>query len=266
MDIVCSFLTGLVSFSYIGFSAKKYLDYKKFERLGYVDDFHLVEGKVTTANSSGLTSNGLVSIVQEYKGHPTENLLIKNLSVKIGKEKIGTYFIPIQSGKTTMLIPQSYTYTDWETLHNKTTFGTNLFLDHVKLRIGTVTPFFTNNYNIKETDSHKLLNLYNTLNKHNVEFKNGDKIKVVEEYIQHSENVSVFGKYITNEEIDVKYIGNKNQLIAAVRKNICKLKYSYIAIASCVLVGSIGYAVMNYENEKLNKKNHYGEYNKYNKY
>jgi len=250
MDIVFSFLTGIPSFVYIGQSAKKYLDFKKFERIGYIDDYHMVDGELTASNSMN-------SIVQDYKGHPSGNLIIKKLSVEIGKEKIGTNLIPISTGKTTIFIPQSYQYTDWKTLHNKLSFANNFVLGNIKLRMDNFIPFFTNNYVIKENNSRRLIDLYKTFDKHEIDYKNGDKIKVVEEYIHNTEKVTVFGKYISNEEMVVKYIGNKNQLITAVRQNICNLKYNRIALACCVLVGSISYLTLNFENAKKRYHNKY---------
>lgn len=83
--------------------------------------------------------------------------------------------------------------------------------------------------------------------------KNGEKVKVLERFIQNGDDVSVFGKYTPDKQMQVQYIGNKEKIIEAVRKNICNLNYGSLTLACCVFVGSIAFIISNIEDIKQNE-------------
>jgi hypothetical protein len=246
MDYIIACFSGITSFGYICHLGKKFVDYKKFVTNGYIDDYHLISGKLTSHNSMN-------SIIEEFKGHKNENIIVKNLCVEVGKKKIGTNYIPMKVGNTTIMIPQQYEYTDWKTVHSKTYHFNDFTLEcnhKVKLLTNNFTAFFTHNHLIQENNFSRQLELYKIFDKHLIDYKNGDKVKVNEQFICNNEEVSVFGKYISNKEMDVKYLGNKHKLIDAVRQNVCKLSGGKVFLAGCVLVGSICYMIAEYENAK----------------
>lgn len=249
MDLILACFTGTASIGYMIHNIKKYFEFQKFQNTGYVGDYHLLDGKITSQNF-------LSSFINEYKGHPTTITLIKNLMVEIGKEKTGTNHIPIKVGTVTIWIPEQYQYTDWKTTHNNKNIVSDIFLNgKIKLLFQNVfTPFYLHNNSIKESQPSKLLQLFNLFDKHSIEYKHGDKVKVVENSIHNGDNVSVFGKYLSTKEMEVSYIGSREQIISAVRTNICKVNYGLISFAGLALVGSITYIISNYEGSKIKKR------------
>ena len=244
MDFCLAFVAGMTSIGYMAQSTKKYLNFKKFEATGYIDDYHLVDGKITSTTNMN-------SIVHEYEGKNVDNVIMKNLNVSVGKDKIGTGFQPMQVGKNTIMVPYSYQYTNWKTTHNKNHYLDNYTLNNkIKLSITNFVSFFRNNYTISIHNIQKMMGLYKIFDKYNIGYGDGNKVEVIEKCIHNEEEISVFGKYITNKEIDVKYLGDKTQIMSAVRKNVCNLKYDRNCLAGCVLIGSIMYIACNYDNAK----------------
>ena len=253
MDYVFACFSGIASFGYICHSVKKFVDFKKFVTNGYVDDYHLISGKLTSQNSMN-------SVIEEFKGHENGNIIIKNLEVTVGKKKTGTNYIPMIVGEHTILIPHQYEYIDWKNVYNKMFHFNDFVLEcnhKIKLLTNNFTPFFTHSHKIEEKHFSRQLELYKIFDKHMIDYKNGDKIKVNEEFIHNNEEVHVFGKYTSGTEMDVKYIGNKHKLIEAVRQNVCKLSGGKVLLAGCILVGSIGYMIAKYENKNYRNNDKY---------
>ncbi|QKF94393.1 hypothetical protein QKU48_gp0935 [Fadolivirus algeromassiliense] len=248
MDLVLACFSGVASFGYMTHNVKRFLEFQKFQNTGYVDDYHLLDGKITSQNS-------LPSFINEYKKHPTNNAIINNLCVEIGKEKTGINHYPIRIGNNTVLMPQPYQYTDWKTTHNKTNLVTDIFLNNrFKLLFQDIfTPFYIHHNSIKESHGSKLMQLFNMFDKYSIEFKYGDKVKVIENSIHDGDHVSVFGKYVSNKEVVVSYIGSKEEVLNAVRKNVCKVNYGMISFAGLVLVGSVSYIISNYDDIRTGK-------------
>jgi len=233
MEFVLASCTGVASVGYIIRNISRYKSFKKFVTVGYINDCYLLDGKVTSANS-------INSLIYEHKnGQHQEKILIKTLHVKIGKEKID---------KMIIMIPQNYNYTDWKTTYDKMSMVENSELvmnGKTKLILKDFVPYYVHSHTIKETAHHKLDNLLTLFDKYGIEYKNGEKVKVLESFIQNGEDVSVFGKYTPDKQMQVQYIGNKEKIVEAVRKNVCNLNYGSLVLAGCVFVGSIAFLISN---------------------
>ena len=244
MDNIILVLTNISSLGYIIESCRRFINYKKFENNNFLNDFHLIEGKITSENN-------LSSLVHEYRQNPQNNIIIKKIIVEIGKQKIGTDYYPVKIGDNTVLMPQTYNYIHWKKTHDKITFADNIIMSgRLKLILTNFTPYFLNQDYIKEENHKNKNNLYNMLDKNLVEFKYGDKIKVYEHTILNNENVNVFGNYMANKDFNVKYIGNRAEILKAVRNNVCGLKYGRLLIAGTLFLTSF---VGLYENMEIKK-------------
>ena len=216
------YFLGLISITSAGYLLKNisnYINYKKFIENGYINDYHLIEGKCKSKNN-------LSSFVSEFYTNLQNNIIIKNLSIYVGKEKIGYNTVIIPSGKSFIHIPQPYTYTDWTNVHNKLYWVDDLMLNNIKLQMSKIKEILPSNIKILRTknidDKQKL---YKMFNEKNIVFKQGEKIKVTESIIQNCEEMCAFGNYITNKEFQPQLIGIKKDIIKEVRKNHCNIRF-----------------------------------------
>lgn len=251
MDNVIAFFTGVASLGYLGHSLHKYMSFNDFMTNGHHGNLVYLEGNV-------ITTDGLPSHVQNYKGILDVPLVIKNTIVEAGKRKLGTHYYPVKIGNTTTLIPKNYDYTNWKITYNATDFASNIHFNNnkgnkFKLFFNHYTPFFQNKYFLKETIDGTLLNLHQFLTKMGMTSEISNKLRVTENIIKNQENVVLVGNS-SKEGIDVLFIGSKNEVIGAVRKNIYGVKYHNVAFA-CLLfvVSSIIY----------NKEKYFAGYNDY---
>lgn len=248
MDLLAASTFLCTSLGYMALNVKRYFDFKKFQNTGYHDDFHLLDGKVTSSNATG-------SFIGEFKGHQQNNVLINNFVVEVGKEKTGVNNYPVNIGKQTVFIPQPYKYIDWKTTHNTTTWVPDIFVNsQIKLYFKSVfTPFYVHCNSIKETHESRMLQLFNLFDKHSIQFKTGDKIKVTENTINNGDHLSVLGKYMSNKEMEVSYIGSRELITSAVRRNICKVNYGFVTLAGMIFAGSLAYLITNNDLSYKNK-------------
>ena len=269
MELFPPIVSAIASISYLGYGTKKYLEFKKFQNVGYIGDFHLLSGKITS-------SAGLFSFINEYNSNllakrqlpvhnnaplncyqSVANTLLSRLTVEVGKEKIGTNYIPMKVGKVTVMMPQQYKYTDWKTTHSKMYWANDiLFGDKMKLLFPEkqVNVYFTNNVSIKEQTFEEMYTLQQLFRTNNINFHQGNKVRVFEEMIHNGEEISVFGKYQMNKFFEVHHIGSKDKLLAAVRQQVCKVNYGLLSMAAVIAITSFGCLAVQYDELNHNKE------------
>lgn len=247
MDNFIAFCTGISSLGYIGHSIRKFRNYNNFmndlHQGTYFRKFIFLEGSV-------LAPNGSTSFVQEYKGVTGFPLAVRNTIVETGKRHTGTHYYQKKIGNVMSFIPKNYDYVNWKTVYAATTIAKDVnFLSAsgkiVQLLLNGHTIFFQNKDVLNETIDGNLIKLHTFLKKREISSVISDKLKVIENAIYHSEHVTLVGKYRGNS-IDVVYIGSKQEVINAIRTDICGLKYPNIAFAGVLFVASIMYIGNNY--------------------
>ena len=231
MELVIAGAVNIASFAYIGANVRRYFNFMKFRDNKYIDKFHLLEGQITAPSHHK-------SFVHAYKGQNVDNLIISKLQIEVGKDKIGTSYRPVNTGKQVIWIPQQYHYTDWKTTHTKVTKAVDIELLNkpVKLLFGEFQCHYTQNYNIKETKTHLLGDLFKLLDTHKINYHYGDKVIMHEEYIQQGDPVAIVGEYQNNnKEMIVKHIGSIDQVLEGVKSEICHFNGIGIGVACCLI-------------------------------
>ncbi len=141
MEYIYVLFSGMVSFGYTVEGISKYLSFKKFKNNGYIDDYHLIEGKLSSKEKMSSLLNT----------HKNNEILIKQIIVKIGTIRSGVTYVPVFSGAVVNHIPFPHDYTDWRITHNNLYWVNNIFInDKISLILKKIIPFFPYSHTLNE--------------------------------------------------------------------------------------------------------------------
>lgn len=97
------------------YQAIKYKLFKNAFENKQHEEYAIVNDQVSNDKESVDFGLDITSTSVDHKLSPS---LIEFLTIKNGVKKTGVRYVPIRVGKTTVMIPQTYTYTDWTTIYD----------------------------------------------------------------------------------------------------------------------------------------------------
>ncbi|ARF12418.1 hypothetical protein Klosneuvirus_5_88 [Klosneuvirus KNV1] len=239
-------LTGLASTAYLGVNVSRYLNFMKFKQNNYIDQYHMLQGKVSSLHH-------YKSLVE------THNVLFKDLTISIGKDKTQTNYYPVKIGQTTTVMPHTSRYTKWHDTHKEIRMVNELTLQNKQLQLTfskSFKWFATNTTNIEEKWKHNHQYYVDLFTKNGIKFHYGDRIKIKEYCIKNNDEIAIFGEYKNgNKEFEVLFCGAQKEVHNQVRNQICQFNDIAIGFALIVLILSvIGSVVIIDEYNHKNKK------------
>lgn len=228
-----------ISASYMGFEAKRFRDFKAFKQSGYDENFRIFEGILTktvepTSQCNLLIKNG--NIIED-----SDNRAIRKVIVEEGKKKVGTYYTTMQVGKQCIMIPHTYTYTDFQMITSQISHASEFKVDTVpvNLPIKTVENISLNFSEVKlypaQTQFAFDLLKYNRNSLH----PNAIKYKFREGHISYGDKITVAGEYTNKKFLVASYLGDKQTVLELIRKQKYSVSIPGIFIAGSAIIASI---------------------------
>lgn len=239
-------ITGLTSSVYLGFNALRYLNFMKFKQNRYIDKYHSLRGKVSSPHR-------LKTLVDSH------DVIFKDLTVSVGKDKTDIINQPVQVGNKTIMVPRAYKYTKWHDTHHETRISNELSLVNKPIQLIFPTNFIwfhTHTFNLVEKWRHDHQYYLDLFTKNNIKHYYGDRIRITEKFIKSDDELAIFGEYKNgNKDFEVLYMGKESDVDDQVKNDICHFNGLSIEFAVFILIMSIIGAVVIYdENSQTYKR------------
>jgi hypothetical protein len=225
-----------ISASYLGFEANRLFKFKAFKESGHDENFRIFEGVVTKSNDQVIESDLIVRDGNVVKDEVKR--LLRKVDVQEGKKKVGTYHTPMTVGNQTIMVPHTYTYTDYKTIVSKT-FWTNEFkVGAISVQMPDVSKVDIDLKTMEAKMFPQHTRVAFELLQHPGPNPNANRYKFREGHISYGDNVTVAGEY-THKKLTVSYIGDKQTVLDMIRRNKYAISGPGIFIAGSAIIASI---------------------------
>lgn len=225
-----------ISASYLGFEANRLFKFKAFKESGHDENFRIFEGVVTKSTDQVIESDLIVRDQNVVKDEIKR--LLRKVDVQEGKKRVGTYHTTMTVGNQTVMIPHTYTYTDYKMIISRI-FWTQEFKvgaipvhmpDALKVDIDLKTS------EAKMFPQHTKI-AFDLLN-HPGPNPSANRYKFREGHISYGDNMTVAGEY-SNKRLTVSYIGNRQNVLDMIRRNRYAISGPGIFIAFSAIAASV---------------------------
>jgi len=246
-----SLLVGTGSSAYLCYEGYKVFQFYKFKKYGQDGNFRIVRGELNPTNEIKIGSNFMVAEDGSIVKDKTDRL-IRKVIVDEGHKKTGTYYTPVKVGKSTIMIPHTYTYTDYKNIFSETYWIKDFKLGKIPVRISDISriemsvPLLETKMYPNHTDRpFKILGLdskYPTPSSNKYRFKEG--------HLSFGETISIAGEFKDRKNITPRYMGSRNVILNMIRRQRYHVSWFGIGLATIGLIGSLIFI-----DEELNSKN-----------